>query len=138
MSNLRPIISGATSLFTNCGLTLVYILGAHLPWRWVCGIGAALPLTAVLLQPWLPESPVWLMEKGRTDEAKEVSCILVKYYSFGNMVSLKVLRWLRGKSVDIDQEMESLMPNQVRKGLQIKAILKKKGHYKNIFRQTTK
>ncbi|HEX7734955.1 MAG TPA: MFS transporter [Ktedonobacteraceae bacterium] len=38
-------------------------------WRWMYGIGAILALVGVLLRFQLPESPRWLISRGRVDEA---------------------------------------------------------------------
>jgi putative MFS transporter len=41
-------------------------------WRWMYGVGALLALVAVLLRVRLPESPRWLIGRGRVDEAEAV------------------------------------------------------------------
>ena len=41
-------------------------------WRLTFGIGAALGLIVLLLRHWVPESPRWLMTKGRLDEANRI------------------------------------------------------------------
>lgn len=49
--------------------------GAHFSgvgWRWMYGIGALLALVGILLRFELPESPRWLVGRGRTDDADEV------------------------------------------------------------------
>eukprot|EP00931_Biecheleriopsis_adriatica_P034614 TRINITY_DN19977_c0_g1_i1.p1 TRINITY_DN19977_c0_g1~~TRINITY_DN19977_c0_g1_i1.p1 ORF type:complete len:523 (-),score=86.74 TRINITY_DN19977_c0_g1_i1:301-1869(-) len=66
-------------------------------WRWILGL-AAVPSTLMLVGFLLvPESPRWLVVKGRTDEAKEV------------------LRMLRSgvSHQDVDQEFESICDDTV-------------------------
>ncbi|HUN36065.1 MAG TPA: MFS transporter [Trebonia sp.] len=41
-------------------------------WRWMYGIGAILALVAIALRFELQESPRWLIQRGRLDEAKKV------------------------------------------------------------------
>jgi MFS transporter, putative metabolite:H+ symporter len=41
-------------------------------WRWMYGIGAVLALVAILLRIELPESPRWLIGRGRVEEADAV------------------------------------------------------------------
>src|SRR3954468_13798574 len=41
-------------------------------WRWMYGVGAVLALIAVLLRIELPESPRWLIGRGRVEEAAAV------------------------------------------------------------------
>jgi MFS family permease len=41
-------------------------------WRWVYGIAVALAAAGLILLTRLPESPRWLIEHGRTDEAESV------------------------------------------------------------------
>ncbi|GLY65220.1 MFS transporter [Amycolatopsis taiwanensis] len=41
-------------------------------WRWIYGIGAVLAIVSLCLRISLPESPRWLVERGRLDEARQV------------------------------------------------------------------
>src|SRR5699024_7295298 len=41
-------------------------------WRWVYAIGALLALISLVLRIALPESPRWLANQGRTEEAERV------------------------------------------------------------------
>ena len=79
----RPILAGSGPLFVNTGITLVYILGACLPWRWVCLICAIISLANVLMGKWIPETPAWLLNNGKTQEAEEESTISLNFPSTG-------------------------------------------------------
>ena len=74
----RGMFGGSGALSVSAGITLVYTLGATLPnWRWVCVTCGAIPIAIFLLMPMLPETPNWLIMKGKRDEAYEVTTIVV-------------------------------------------------------------
>jgi hypothetical protein len=54
------------------GMMLSYLKGAYIPWRtaaWTSVIYVVIPL--LIISIWIPESPVWLVARGRVDEAEE-------------------------------------------------------------------
>jgi hypothetical protein len=65
-------------------MMLSYLKGAYLTWRtaaWTSVIYVLIPL--LLISIWIPESPVWLVARGRVDEAE------------------KSLKWLAGEKVSV-------------------------------------
>lgn len=71
-------------------MLLSYIKGAYLTWRtaaWTTVIYVAIPL--ILISIWIPESPVWLVARGRVDEAE------------------KSLKWLAGEKVTPSMPLSS-------------------------------
>lgn len=67
------MFGGSGALSVSAGITFVYSLGATLPnWRWVCGVCGGIPILVFVLMPFLPETPNWLIMKGKRAEAHEV------------------------------------------------------------------
>ena len=66
----RPELRGAFvatgSLLLHVGSLFVNVLGAFLPWKSVAVICAVLPLINLITLFFIPESPVWLLSKGKT------------------------------------------------------------------------
>ncbi len=59
--------SGASLLLLNTGL-----FPPSLSWRFAFGIGAAIGALILVMRHWVPESPRWLMIKGREREANAI------------------------------------------------------------------
>ena len=64
----HTFFSGVTR---SIGTILVYILGSMLHWYTIAYVGAVFPVVAFLLLLYSPESPVFLVSKGRIDEAEQ-------------------------------------------------------------------
>ncbi|EFA10509.1 facilitated trehalose transporter Tret1 [Tribolium castaneum] len=76
--HLRGMFSSVPFASYSFGILLVYALGSVLPWRVVAGLSTVLPVLAITIFFFLPESPVWLVRNDKPDEAR------------------KALVWLRG------------------------------------------
>jgi facilitated trehalose transporter len=71
----RPELRGSLISFgptlASFGMVISYLKGALLPWRLVAWLSIIYGLVPVLLVQFIiPESPVWLVSKGRFDEAR--------------------------------------------------------------------
>ncbi|XP_076756305.1 facilitated trehalose transporter Tret1-2 homolog [Xylocopa sonorina] len=96
----RPELRGSMLSFgptlASFGMVLSYVKGAYLDWRlvaWLSIVYAIVPVILVAL--FVPESPVWLVSKGRLDDAK------------------KSLEWLykskQGKISDAEAQLNTLV-----------------------------
>lgn len=67
--------------------------GLLLPWRWLAVAGEGPVLVMILLLSFMPNSPRFLLSRGRDSEA------------------LQALAWLRGADADIRWEFEQIQDN---------------------------
>lgn len=61
--------SGPTTVAT--GVLCEFIMGAFLDWRTVAWMSSILPCFTILALCFVPESPYWLINKGRIDDARK-------------------------------------------------------------------
>lgn len=78
---VRGKIASVLQLFTNIGCVFAYIIGAQVSYRTFAIILGVVPIVHFFLVLLIPESPYWLMHKGKNHEAS------------------KSLAWLRGGRV---------------------------------------
>lgn len=104
----EPRIRGALSTFvqmmTNMGVLAEYIIGPRVSYNMLAYISGALPVIFIILMAAMPESPYWLVMKGKKDKARDA------------------LIWLRGGG-DVKEEME-LMSTSVEEEMKSKGTLK--------------
>jgi len=65
------MLSAVASVGVSLGVTIEYALGAAMTWTVLAGISAIIPILALILIIFMPETPNWLLTHGRTEEAKE-------------------------------------------------------------------
>ncbi|CAB0001158.1 unnamed protein product, partial [Nesidiocoris tenuis] len=76
--HLRGTLTSYSNLFVTFGMTTVYVFGTLVDWRTAALIFMNLPILTILALTQIPETPLWLMARGREADAK------------------KSLQWLRG------------------------------------------
>ncbi len=67
---------------------LAWAVLPRLGWRWLLALSAAPLLLLLLLYPWLPESPHWLMVRGRHQEAEAVVLRVATVNRYGRQMRL--------------------------------------------------
>uniref|UniRef100_A0A2S2Q0I1 Facilitated trehalose transporter Tret1 n=1 Tax=Sipha flava TaxID=143950 RepID=A0A2S2Q0I1_9HEMI len=73
---LRGIMASLLSMAVMTGSLLTFALGSMLHWRTVALVNACCPIICICLIAAIPESPIWLMAKGKNDEAEKAICWL--------------------------------------------------------------
>jgi len=83
---LRGRLIAGEEVGITIGVLLGYIansalLGVDNDWRWMLGLGSALPLIVgvFLALPQMPESPRWLFQAGREAEAEKTLCMFLPH-----------------------------------------------------------
>lgn len=73
---LRGILTAYTGVLAQLGYLAVYLLGATMHWRTAAAVSAGVPVISVLCMLVVPESPMWLLSRGRTEDAQRALCWL--------------------------------------------------------------
>ncbi|XP_046989555.1 facilitated trehalose transporter Tret1-like [Schistocerca americana] len=89
---LRGMLTSYAELCVSVGFFVEYLLGTVTDWRNAALISALLPIISVILITQVPETPIWLVSRGRTKDAENA------------------LRWLRGwvQPADVQAELNEL------------------------------
>uniref|UniRef100_A0A2I3GTL3 Solute carrier family 2 member 6 n=1 Tax=Nomascus leucogenys TaxID=61853 RepID=A0A2I3GTL3_NOMLE len=90
---VRGALGATPQLMAVFGSLSLYALGLLLPWRWLAVAGEAPVLVMILLLSFMPNSPRFLLSRGRDEEA------------------LRALAWLRGTDADVHWEFEQIQDN---------------------------
>lgn len=88
--NIRGILGSFMELMITTGTLFIYIAGAGLNVFWLTVMCGLIPIVFAMVFIWMPESPTYLLEKGK--EAKA-------HLAF---------KWLKGKQYDPSNEIEDL------------------------------
>ncbi|KAM8943768.1 solute carrier family 2, facilitated glucose transporter member 6 isoform 2-T2 [Lycaon pictus] len=93
LPGVRGALGATPQLMAVFGSLSLYALGLLLPWRWLAVAGEGPVLIMILLLSFMPNSPRFLLSRGRDTEA------------------LRALAWLRGADADIRWEFEQIQDN---------------------------
>jgi facilitated trehalose transporter len=67
--HLRGMLTALASIGISLGVLLQYTFGSFLTWQTISGMSAALPVIALVLMCFLPETPNYLVAKSKPDKA---------------------------------------------------------------------
>ncbi|XP_008591554.1 PREDICTED: solute carrier family 2, facilitated glucose transporter member 6 isoform X1 [Galeopterus variegatus] len=98
---VRGALGATPQLMAVFGSLFLYALGLLLPWRWLAVAGEGPALLMILLLSLMPNSPRFLLSRGRDEEA------------------LQALAWLRGAGADVHREFEQIQDNVRRQSSQM-------------------
>ncbi|XP_007521502.3 solute carrier family 2, facilitated glucose transporter member 6 isoform X1 [Erinaceus europaeus] len=98
---VRGALGATPQLMAVFGSLSLYALGLLLSWRWLAVAGEGPVLIMILLLSFMPNSPRFLLSRGRDEEA------------------LKALGWLRGAGTDVRWEFEQIQDNVQRQSSRI-------------------
>lgn len=79
--DLRGSLISSGPTIASLGMVIAYTKGAFLSWRicsWMNVIYTVIPV--ILIKLFVPESPVWLVSKGRIEDAAKSLKFLYKNY----------------------------------------------------------
>ncbi|CAH2054603.1 unnamed protein product, partial [Iphiclides podalirius] len=74
--SVRGALCTVTQLFTSIGIFAMYFLGTVVDWRGAALISLVVPISSMAFVFLVPETPVWLLFKGREKEALRSLCYL--------------------------------------------------------------
>lgn len=76
----QPRIRGVLTSFANInisvGMLFAFFLGSVFDWRTTVAISAIVPIVTIAMIAFIPDSPVWLLNKGKKKEALQALCWL--------------------------------------------------------------
>lgn len=86
----RGVMGSFYQLWLTIGILISYTVGAYVPLFIFNIFSTVVPLVYFLLFIWMPETPAYYVQKGKTDKAE------------------KALHWLRGKDADISADIQAI------------------------------
>ncbi|XP_063791917.1 solute carrier family 2, facilitated glucose transporter member 6 [Pseudophryne corroboree] len=89
-SGVRGALGACPQLLAVCGALVLYALGLVLPWRWLAIAGEVPVVVMLLLLCFMPDSPRFLISKGKDEKA------------------LEALLWLRGANTAYKGEFQRI------------------------------
>ncbi|KAJ8976860.1 hypothetical protein NQ317_014255 [Molorchus minor] len=93
--SIRGGLSALLKVAGHAGVLVAFTAGAVLDWRQLAGLISLAPAAMCIVLWKVPESPGWLVLRGRDEEAE------------------KALRWFRGNTVDLQLELAVLQAHVI-------------------------
>ncbi|XP_076241193.1 facilitated trehalose transporter Tret1 isoform X2 [Calliopsis andreniformis] len=104
--NQRAWLGSSGPILVSLGVLMIYTLGAVTTWQRAAAISIGPAILSLALTRMIPETPGWLVARGRNDEAKES------------------LLWLRGPGLNTDKEYQELCEINAKREEKKESLLK--------------
>ncbi|XP_062532565.1 facilitated trehalose transporter Tret1-like isoform X1 [Bombyx mori] len=91
----RGFFLAAISLGMAFGIIFAHVVGTFTSWQWTAVICAVFPILSIVLLVFIPESPTWLISRGRIEEG------------------VKVYNWLRGNNDEAKAELKAIIDRKL-------------------------
>ncbi|XP_076654572.1 facilitated trehalose transporter Tret1 isoform X3 [Halictus rubicundus] len=114
--NQRAWLGSCGPVLVSLGVLMVYTLGAFTTWEKAAAISIGPAILSLALTRMIPETPGWLVARGRNDEAKES------------------LLWLRGPGSSTDKEYEELCETNLKREKKKESSLIKALHMPSVWK----
>lgn len=102
----RGSFSALNSFFLTVGFLIIYGLGYVANYRVICWVSLAFPAATLMLMYFQPDTPYWLVERGRTTDARSDSSVSFdKLFFISFCLRRCALQHFRGKHYDITEEL---------------------------------
>ncbi|XP_041984060.1 facilitated trehalose transporter Tret1-like [Aricia agestis] len=88
---LRGMFLALLSFSFALGIFVSHLIGTWVSWQGTAIISAFLPMASVIILAFVPESPVWLLSKGKIDDG------------------IKAFYWLRGYGENAKDELKAMI-----------------------------
>lgn len=91
---LRGFFLAGVSLAIAVGIFVAHLIGTFTTWQWTATISCSFPIISIVLLSLVPESPTWLISKGRVEDG------------------IEAFSWLRGYGDEAKAELKRLIDNK--------------------------
>lgn len=104
--NQRAWLGSCGPVLVSLGVLMIYTLGAFTTWQRAAAISIGPAILSLALTRMIPETPGWLVARGRNEEAKES------------------LLWLRGPGSSTDKEYQDLCDTNLKREEKKESLMK--------------
>ena len=84
----RGFLGSGFQLAVTIGIFLTYFIGKYIAWSWLAGQSCLYPTAMLIAMLFMPESPTWLVKKGRISDATEALLFLHGHQGSNSEISI--------------------------------------------------
>ncbi|XP_069675807.1 facilitated trehalose transporter Tret1-like [Periplaneta americana] len=74
--DMRAVLTSIPSVVVQCSFFITYVMGMLTSWKTTAAINVSLPIITVIYVSQMPETPIWLLSRGRVKDAERSLCWL--------------------------------------------------------------